>query len=150
MSKKTFWFRFIIYALFGAVIPFVFLTFRFHLFEKVNSISIGGWGVVAILLVAFFIIKVFKGVKKGLPFSIVTQILDGACKVVVPLCIAAFLTYYMQDLMDQIFQFLVVLIACESVAIIANPLPQWEHENKLKDGEAGLLALLSTLKGEDK
>ena len=70
MSRKEFWFRLGIYITFGAIIPFVFLVWRFKLFGKVSSISIGGWGVVAIVFVAIFFIKLFKAVKKGLPFTL--------------------------------------------------------------------------------
>lgn len=141
MSKKQFWIRLSIYILFGAVIPFAFLSWRFNLFTKVNKISIGGWGLVAIIFVAGFFIALIKAVRKGLPFSLTTQILEGTCKILLPLLIAALCCYYMQDMMKQVFQFLCVLFVCYMVAIPANPIPTWAHENQKEDFQGYLKSL---------
>ena len=150
MSKKQFWARLVIYIIFGAVIPFVFLMWRFQLFSKVSSISIGGWGIVAIIFVAVFAIKLMVAIRKGLPFSMLTQVLDGVCKVIIPLIIGAVIVSMMEDLHKQIFQFLMVVIICETVAIVANPLKQWAHENKIEEGNENLKTLLSSLTSVNK
>ena len=64
MSKTQFWIRFAIYFLLGLVVPVVFLIWRFKLFGKVSTISIGGWGFIAILLFVIFFIKMLKAIKK--------------------------------------------------------------------------------------
>lgn len=145
MSKKEFWFRFGIYVLFGAIVPFVFLVWRFNLFGKVSSISIGGWGIVAIIFIAVFFIRLFKAVRKGLPYSIWTQILDGVVKVIIPLAVAATIVYLFKDLTMQIFQFLMVVVICELVAIPVNPFPKWIHENKIEEENDNTKKLLETL-----
>ena len=87
MSKKQFWIRLGLYILFGAVFPFVFLIWRFQLFQKVSGLSIGGWGLIGIIFVAIFFLKLMKAVRKGLPFSLGTQVLEGVCKVIFPFLI---------------------------------------------------------------
>lgn len=145
MSKKEFWIRLFFYIIFGGIIPFVFLVWRFDLFSKVNSVSIGGWGIVAITFIGIFFIKLMKSVKKGLPFSYATQIIEGICKVIIPLLIAAFCCYYLEDLMYQVFQFICVLIVSETIAILVNPIPQWAHDNKISEEQQSLKTLISSL-----
>lgn len=153
MSKKEFWLRLSLYIIFGGIIPFAFLVWRFNLFGKVSSISIGGWGIVAILFVAIFFIRLFKAVRKGLPYSIWTQILDGIVKIIIPLAVAAVIVYLFKDLTEQIFQFLMVLIVSELIAIPVNPIPRWINDNKIEQDNNNTKRLLETLgiiKNEEK
>ena len=94
-----------------------------------------------------------KAVKKGLPFSIFTQILNGLCKCIVPLFASIFIVYYMRDCMQEVFQFLVVVLFCQIVAIPVNPLPQWIHDNKINEDTSNMKTILSSLgviKSEEK
>lgn len=135
MNKKIFWIRFAIYVLFGLIVPVVFLVWRFKLFQKISSISIGGWGVVAILIVFFFIIKMLKYIKKGLPFSFGTQIISGYLKVVIPLFVSVLIINALKGCINELVQFLVVLTACQAIAVPANPFPKWIHDNNLEQQE---------------
>lgn len=141
MTKKEFWIRLSLYIVIGGFLPFAFLVWRFKLFSKVSKLSIGGWGIIAVIFIAVFFIKLIKAVRKGLPFSLVSQILEGLCKIIIPLLIGAFCCYYLKDIMDEVFQFLWVLIVCESAAIVLNPIPKWTHENKTDNIIESLKAL---------
>ena len=145
MSKKEFWYRFSLYIFFGLIIPFVFLVWRFRLFEKVSKVSVGGWGLIAIIFVAVFFIGLLKAVRKGMPFSFATQVIEGLCKLTIPLIIACSCIYFMQDLMTEMFQFLCILTVSETVAVIVNPIPQWSHENHLEAQESKVKSILETL-----
>lgn len=145
MNKKEFWYRFSVYILFGLLIPATFLIWRFKLFEKVSKVSVGGWGIVAVIFVAIFFISMLKAIRKGMPFSITTQIIEGFCKLIIPLIIACTCIYFMQDLMKEMYQFLLVLILSETVAIVVNPIPQWAHENKIEEQENKLRGIINTL-----
>lgn len=133
MSKKQFWIRVGIYALFGLLIPVIFLVWRFKLFEKVDSteIAIGGWGVVVFIIFVSFFSSMLKAVKKGLPFSFATHIITSIVKVTIPLLIATFVVYFLKDFATELFQVLCVLLVCETVASIVNPFPQWAHEHQV-------------------
>ena len=145
MSKKEFWFRLGLYIMFGFVIPFTFLVWRFELFKKVSKVSIGGWGLIAVIFAAIFFTSMLKAVRKGLPFSFATQIIEGLCKITIPLIIACVCVYFMQDLMKEMFQFLFVVLICETIGIVVNPFPQWAHENKLETEENKMRNILSSL-----
>lgn len=134
-DKKLFWARFGIYVLFGLIAPVLFLIWRFELFQKISSVSVGGWGVVAIVIIFVFFVKMLKYIKKGLPYSFFTQCINGIVKVIVPLFVALLIIYCMRNCMEQLIQFLVVLIVCEFVAVPANPFPKWIHDNHLEQEE---------------
>jgi hypothetical protein len=145
MNRKEFWFRFSLYILFGVLIPAVFLTWRFKLFEKVSKVSVGGWGMVAIIFVAVFFISLLKAIRKGMPFSFATQVIEGLCKLIIPLIIACSCVYFMQDLMKETFQFLCILTVSETIAVVVNPIPQWAHENKVEEQENRFRSVLNSL-----
>lgn len=144
MSKKEFWIRLPIYALFLFVIPAVFLIIRFNLFQKISALNIGGWGIVAILVVGLGFIKMMKEVKKGLPFCYLNQVITGLYKVIIPLLLLTFIIYFSKDSIKHILQFLVVLIPSEFVAILVNPIPRWAYENKLEEDGYKLKQILKS------
>ena len=134
-SKLFFWIRFGLYALFMFIIPAAFLFVKFKLFQKITAFQIGGWGVVFILIVGFGMIKLVKEVKRGLPFCYATQVLNGTLKVLLPLTLCTLILYVMQDNVKDVLIMMYILIPCELVAILVNPLPRWAYDNKL--GEEG-------------
>lgn len=145
MSKKTFWFKFSLFMLFAFIIPFTFLVWRFKLFSKVSKLSIGGWGVIAIIFAAIFFIILIKYVRKGLPFSMLSQVLEGICKVLIPVLAALSIVHIMKNSMEEMAQFLTVLFFSEMVAIVVNPFPRWIHENKIDFENKRTTTLLETL-----
>ena len=145
MSNKSFWLRLIMYITIGLVAPTVFLIWRFKLFEKIDSVSIGGWGVVCILFVGIFFIKLMQSIRKGLPFSFFTQCLEGAIKVIIPLLLSILIIYFLKNSINELIQFLIVLTVTQLFAIPINPLPQWSHDNNLKDSELKLKNIAQTL-----
>lgn len=151
-SKKAFWIRLVLYVLFGGVAPGAFLIWRFDLFSEISSLSIGGWGIVCIAFVGIFFLKMLKAVKEGLPYSFGTQCINGICKIILPLLIALLILYAVQNCITELMQFLGVVIVCEVIAIPLNPIPQWAHENGIKEEEgkykriAESLGLISTKK----
>ena len=145
MSKKTFWFKFSLFMFFAFIIPFTFLVWRFKLFSKVSKLSIGGWGVIAIIFAAIFFMILIKYVRKGLPFSMLSQVLEGICKVLIPVLTALSIVHVMKNSMEEMSQFLTVLFFSEMVAIVVNPFPQWIHENKIDFENKRTTTLLETL-----
>lgn len=134
-ENKIFWTRFSFYVFFAWLAPGGFLIWRFNLFNKINSISIGGWGLVFIIFSGAFFIHLMKQVKKGLPYSLGSQILEGYMKVVIPLLIVIFCVYTAQEFIKQLLQFLIVLVICEAIAIPMNPFPKWIHDNHLEESQ---------------
>lgn len=151
MNKAQFWIRFSIYFLLGLIVPIVFLIWRFKLFNKVSSISIGGWGFVVIVIFVVFCTKMLKAIKKGLPFSMATHIINCIVKVTLPLFMSLMAVYILKDFMTECFQVICVLLICETISSIANPFPQWVHENNLEEKENQIKTIFSSVlekKGE--
>lgn len=144
-KKKEFWVKFSLYVLFGAIIPFMFLVWRFNLFGKASKVQIGGWGLFAIMFLGIFFAKTIKVVRMGLPYSLITQILEGVVKVLIPLGVAALAAFYLRNAMQQLFQFLCITFFCEAVAIVVNPLPKWLYEHQLDERKNTLKDVLQTL-----
>lgn len=132
---KKFVIRFILFTLFACILPFTFIAWRYELFSKVNEMSLTGWGIIGILIIAIFCFYVLNAIKKGMPYSMFTQIVDGIIKVEMPLILIYLLLSNIQATIDLFLQCMVCIIICEAIAIPINPLPKWIKEN---------------LKGEDK
>lgn len=130
--KTTFWTRFVLWTFFACVLPFVFLVWRFKLFHKISSIQIGGWGIIAIIIVAVFVFTVIRYIKMAFStkYSLVAQILNGFCKVIIPLLVALVVFYSIRENVDLMIQVLGCVILCEAVAIPINPLPKWAYESQ--------------------
>ena len=144
MKKTKFFVNFGLYCLFGGILPFLFLSWRFELFKKVSKISIGGWGLVAVIFIFIFVTVTTNKIKQGMPYSYTKQVIDGISKVILPLLLGAFCVYYMRDLMEELFQFFCILVLCETVAVLVNPIPQWQHENNVEQTESSVKKILQT------
>lgn len=142
MSKRTFFIRLTSFIIFGLIIPFGFLTMRFELFTKTSKIKIGGWGMVAIILVAVFFNSLLKSVRKGMPFSFTVHVMNGIAKIIPLLAITAII-YLLKDSIEQTFQFMCVLVVCESIALIVNPVPEWMHQKGIDQKEDRINNILS-------
>ena len=128
----VFWTRFASWALFACVLPFVFIVWRFKLFQSISKIQIGGWGMIAILIVVVFVFSVLKYVRIALnaKHTMVGQILGGVCKVVLPLLAALCILYSVRDNVSLMIQVLGCVTICETIAIPINPLPKWAYEQQ--------------------
>ena len=64
-DKKVFIARTILFCIFGCILPFVFIAWRFEIFSNGGShISFTGWGVIGIIIVFFFVLYCLKKIKK--------------------------------------------------------------------------------------
>lgn len=137
-DKQKFWVRMIGFTLFACVLPFVFIAYRYNLFSKVSKVQIGGWGIVAIVIVFFFVKYVCGMVKRGMPYSMTTQVITGVCKVIIPLALLYAFAYSIKDNIDLFLNSLGVVIILEAIAIPINPLPKWVEEHKKGEQETAM------------
>ena len=136
--KTVFWTRFVLWALLAAILPFLFIAFRFGIFKKVSDISVSGWCILGIIIVvafAFYLVRCLRVALKGRsPFFL--QIVNGLCKIVIPLLCLYFFVDSLQGKMVVFEQALIVVIVCETLAIPINPMPVWvDKMNKGKKEE---------------
>ena len=149
MTIKSFVIRLVLYVIFGAVIPFAFLIWRFDLFstkEGKTAIVASGWGLIAICFLAIFFIKMLKAIRKGMIFSVYTQIIDSITKTFIPLLIVIAVIYFVGNIQKELFQFLIVLFICNIPAQIINPIPRWSYENKIEEASIGISKIISSIK----
>lgn len=130
--KAVFWIRFALWSLCACVIPFLFIVYRFQLFQTISKIQIGGWGMIAIIIVAVFAFSIIRYVKMALSakYSLAVQILNGICKIIIPLVVVMVIIYNIKSNIDLFIQVLGVVIISEMVAIPLNPLPKWAYEQQ--------------------
>ena len=128
--KATFWIRLVSWALFACVLPFVFIVWRFELFRPISKIQIGGWGIIAIVILAVFVFTVIRYIKLALSakYSLIGQILSGVCKIIVPLLAIMVILYNVKSNIDLFIKVMGVVIVSETIAIPLNPLPKWAYE----------------------
>ena len=132
MTKKAFVIRLILFILIGLIIPLLFLAFRFELFNEVTKVSVSMWGLIAIVTVVVFLLKLFGGLRKGLKPGLAKQIIDTICNVTIPTVLFAVAFDWMSNFSKEFVQFLIVLTICETAAGIIDPMPVWAFENNLE------------------
>ena len=132
--KAFFWIRFGLWSLCACVLPFLFIALRFEIFKSVSKLQFGGWGIIAIIVVAVFTFTVVKYVRLALnaKYTLTGQILNGICKVIIPLLVLLAVLYCVRDSVIATVKVLGIIIFLEAVAIPLNPLPKWVYE-KQKD-----------------
>lgn len=145
MDKKKFWIRMIAFSLFSCILPFIYIAFRYNLFTKVSKIQIGGWGFIAILIVFFFCRYVIVMMRKGVPYSMTSQIIMGILKVIVPLGLVWVFVWNIRSDIDLFLNSLGVVILLEAVAIPVNPLPQWVDMHKKNETDTMMDLLVDKL-----
>lgn len=130
--KTVFWTRLSLWAIFACILPFVFISWRFELFNTVSKIKIGGWGIIAIVIVAVFIFSLIRYLKLyfGTKYTLTGQCLSGFCKVILPLCVTMVTFYAVKSDIELMLQVLGVVTASEFIAIPLNPLPKWVYEKQ--------------------
>lgn len=127
--KTTFISRLISWILFAGVGPFLLIAFRFHIFKKVSQISISGWGIIGIIIMAVLVLSIVKYVKIALnaKYTLGGQILGGICKVIIPLLAVYLIAYSIKDNIQAFLDVMGLVIIMEAVAIPLNPLPEWAY-----------------------
>ena len=128
-DKKIFIIRAILWSLFAAVIPFVFIGWRYDLFKKAGSLQLSGWGMIGIIIVFIFIIALVKYIKAGFPeWSMLKQILNGVIKVLLPIGVLLALCMGIKSNIEYFTQALSLVLLSEAIAIPVNPFPKWVYE----------------------
>lgn len=138
-----FWSRFVGWVIFFIGVPIGFMAWRFELFSKVSQIKISGWGLVAIILVAVFLVSLLRYLTKSKEYSYLKQVLKGLMFPVIPLLAVWYMLNYFEDSIVQLEQFIGVLAISEAVAVIVNPMPKWVSEKTKGETEDIIEAFLT-------
>lgn len=133
-EKGKFWIKMSITAVFGILIPLLYLIIRHNLFQTQIKITLGLWGLIAILFVALAITVLIKFYVSGLKtkWTLGKQIVEGFVKLIMPIAIFIVALNILKDYSNQLLEFCWVLIPCEIIAVIVNPLPKWAFDNNVE------------------
>ena len=149
MEKKIFLARLILFTIFACVLPFSFIAWRYHIFTTLNSISLSGWGIIAIVIALVFIVYVARMLKRGMPYSMLTQRIGGLLKVTLPLVLLYVVVNAIKNQSEIFLQALLVVIISETIAIPINPFPKWLNDNQIKKEDSYFEKLKNWWKTKD-
>lgn len=134
-AKYLFWTRLVLFCFFSLA-PILFMMWRFDLFGEVSAMSIGGWGIIAFLIVFVFLIIMFNYVIKSRKWSYWKQILKGIAFLILPLFFVLICLNAAQGYITQLMQLICCCILCWSVAIAINPMPEWAFKQSQGEQES--------------
>lgn len=138
-SKISFKGKLVLFFAFSMILPIIYLSLRFNLFKVQNSLSIWAFFVIVIFaLVLMFMIKYYlDGMKTK--YSFLKQLLQGLIKVVFPLLIVliGLIIFknklgWLSENVGLMIEAIAIILGCETIAIIVNPLPKWAFENNVE------------------
>lgn len=128
-ETQVFWVRFVFWTIFALILPVGFIVWRFELFKAISAVQFGGWGVLAVIIIAVFCIVCLKYVNKGMiRYSMTKQVVVGICKVTIPLLALYWIITSISSNVQVFLQALAVVIGSETIAIPINPFPKWVDE----------------------
>lgn len=132
-ERNKFIILFITFILFSVIAPCIYLIVRFNLFTQASKLQIGFWGFVVfgIIIVAINILAnmYLEGLKTK--WHIAKQIVSGMCRFILPMVLVLLIITWLRDNLSYIIEALYVIIPCECVAIVVNPLPKWCFYNNV-------------------
>lgn len=133
--KTVFAIRFVLWATFSAILPFIFIAFRYGIFTNNSQISLSGWGIIAIVVIIVFIITLIRYLYEGMNPGLLKQCVGGVCKIVLPLVVLLLLVVEIKNHIQLVEQALGCVIICELVGIPLNPFPEWLERRRIEKGE---------------
>lgn len=115
------------WGMFSCILPVIFIGWRYDLFgKKSSSLSLTGWGMFAIVIIAVFVYVLVKYIRAGFPeWSMTRQIISGVVKILLPIGAILALCAGIRVNIDYFIQALGCVLICEAIAIPINPFPEW-------------------------
>lgn len=132
--KLIFAIRLIVFLLASVFAPCIYLIIEFNLFSATTKIQVGLWGIICFIICASVGTVMLKYYLAGMKHkhSFTKQIVVLFLKVVLPILIAILVLSWLRDNINQVVKFLWVLLPCEVVGGVINPLPKWATENEIE------------------
>ena len=128
--KTTFATRAVTWFTFAAILPFLFIAFRYGIFKSTGTIALSGWGIIAVIIFAAVLIGLLNYLRQGMREGMAKQCIMGFCKIIVPLLMVMVIVEGIKTNIDLFLKALGVTIACELIAIPINPFPAWLEERR--------------------
>lgn len=132
--KLIFAIRLIVFLLASVFAPCIYLIVEFNLFQAKTTMQVGLWGIICFIICASVGTVMLKYYLAGMKHkhSFTKQIVVLFLKVILPVLIAILVLTWLKDNISQVIKFLWVLLPCEIVGGVVNPLPKWAVENEIE------------------
>ena len=134
-SKTVFTVRLILWVTFSAILPFIFIAWRYGIFKSSSKISLSGWGIIAVIIILVFAITLIAYLYKGMKPGFAKQCVSGLIKVILPLVILLLFVTEIKSHIQIVYQALCCVIICELVGIPLNPFPDWLEKRRIEQGK---------------
>lgn len=150
-KKQNFLIRLFSFLFISIIAPSTYLIVRFNLFQCTSKLQIGLWGCIVFLILGITIKVLITFYLEGMKtkYSIWKQIITGFSRLILPLLILLILLVWLKDNIGLLIEALAVLIPCELIAIVINPLPKWCFDNNV-EGIGEIADRIFAKKGENK
>lgn len=138
MQKKELITRLILFLMFSLIAPITYVSIRCKLFSTKTTISV--WFIIVLGVVLAIVSLIIKYYLDGMKtkYSIFKQILEGFIKVILPITFVLISVVWFKSKMEWIvsnvnlmIEILSIILGCEVIAVIVNPLPKWAFENNV-------------------
>ena len=133
--KTVFTIRLILWAAFSAILPFIFIAWRYGIFKSTSKISLSGWGIIGVIILVVFIITLVAYLYKGMKPGLAKQCIGGFVKIILPLVILLLFVVEIKNHIQVTYQALSCVIICELVGIPLNPFPDWLEKRRVEQGK---------------
>ena len=120
-------------VLFGLLLiaPAVYLFIKYRCYEFTSKLSLGGWGILALIIFAVGVYTFLKYLIFGGVWAYWKQVIQGILKVVLPLTILIVMVAISLSFREQLLWFLGVALGCWFSAYLINPFPEWTYKKTL-------------------
>lgn len=144
MTKKELAIRLAIWLVLAVITPLVYIGVAYGLFSAPSSdVHLSGWGIIALVFTAICLMYIIAQARKALPYgSFIRQCIDGIMGLI-PLFVAILLLEVVKNNVANFQRFLIVVLACEAVAVPVNPMPKWAMQNHIDFAYTTLFECLS-------
>ena len=133
--KLIFGIRLALWCTFAAILPFIFIAWRYGIFHSESKIKLTGWGIIAVIIVIVFLITLIKYLYEGMKPGFAKQCISGVVKIILPLVILLLLVIEIKNHIALVEQALSCVILCELVGIPLNPFPSWLEKRRIEQGK---------------
>lgn len=129
-DNKVFIIRAIAFVLL-ALVPAIYLFFRYDCYKFTTKLSFSGWGILALLIGVGVMFVVLKYLIYGKTWKYWKQVVKGVIQVLLPMgCIIGIVAISV-NFLSELCTFLGIACACWFSAYLVNPFPEWAYQKSL-------------------
>jgi len=122
--------RAVVFALL-LIAPAIYLFIKYRCYEFTSKLSLGGWGILALIVFAVGVYTFLKYLIFGGVWAYWKQVVQGVLKVALPISILIIMVAISISFREELLWFLGVALGCWFGAYLVNPFPEWTYQKTL-------------------